>query len=441
MRSKAILLLLVLSAAACHAAGWTKYVAPEGAFSFHYPQGWKVQADEALVQAKSPDGTEDLLVILYPAEGDTARGAAEAVLRSLQEQMPSLRVTQWGEEGKQGEFVRAKIGYTEEGRAFSGDIITVKAAGIAFWFAYSAPENRYSQSRAGAVLEGVMGSFSNDARSAAPEIVIPIVPWERLERNADAFIFVLEFGAGTAFSAARERVVRDEIIRAWADLPAEELAKYDEYPKLMKVILSLKQQELAELQAEIKQSVQEILAQSETSPAIAAIAHQLSESNRALVEGPPALTVSAAEAYAELMGFAEVLAEKPAAGPEHVPDSLTSEIRGQLVKAWGSFSDQDKQAVLGSPALWMSVRMTFRQGTAQEKQAIRNSLVKLAPKPAPKPQAGTASGGGSAAPGSSGSSKPMDWVTHQTLMRMQQTTFNTYMWSRGFSGWTPMGKF
>lgn len=439
MRLKVALLLFVISAAACHAAGWTKYVALEDAFSFHYPQGWKIQADEAIVQAKSPDGAEDLLLILYPAEGKTARAAAEAVLGVLQQQMPSLRVTQWGAEGKQQEFVRGKIAYTEEDRAFTGDIITVTGGGVAFWFAYSAPENRYSQLRAGALLEGMMTSFESDASSAAPEVAIPVVPWERLERNANAFIFVLEFGAGTAFSSARERLVRDEVIKAWADLPAEELAKYDEYPKLMKVILALKQQDLAELQAEIKQSVQEILAEGETSPAIRTIAQQLDESNRALVEGTPPLTASAAEAYAELMGFAEVLAQKPAAGPEHVPDSLTSEIRGQLVKAWGSFSDTDKQAVLGSPALWMAVRVTFRQGTAQEKQEMRNRLVKLAPKPAPKPQ--TASGGGSATSGSSSSGQPMSWAAHQTMLAVQKMTFNSYMWSRGYPGWTRMGKF
>jgi len=26
------------------------------------------------------------------------------------------------------------------------------------------------------------------------------------------------------------------------------------------------------------------------------------------------------------------------------------------------------------------------------------------------------------------------------LAQMKQTTFNTFMWSQGFKGWTPMGK-
>ena len=52
----------------------------------------------------------------------------------------------------------------------------------------------------------------------------------------------------------------------------------------------------------------------------------------------------------------------------------------------------------------------------------------------------TGPGGKPTASGGSATELGRRYLAHQTLMMMQQQTFNTYMWSRGFPGWTPMGK-
>ena len=352
----------------------------------------------------------------------------------LRQGSPSLQVRQWNELGEHGEFAFGALAYTENDRPFLGDMLVAIAQGSALWFGYTAPEADYSRVREKALLDGFINSFEGDAGSKMPAGEIPDLVTARLDRNAKAFIFVLEVYSGIAFTEVQERVISDELVKAWRDLPAADRAQYDKYPAVMKALLVLKQEDLARLQAQMKDGLRQILGESDQTPAIKIIRDQLDKNEQVLVAGKPPLTAAAADAYAELMGFTKALSAKPNAGPEDIPEAVVNQIKPELVASWKGFSDQDKQAVLGTPALWMAVRMTFRQGTAAERQQVRQSLHKLAGQ-AGLSSAGSGNAGHTATAQAAGSA-----AAHQTLMMMQQQTFNTYMWSRGFSGWTPTGK-
>jgi hypothetical protein len=436
VKLRTALLFLLIGTGACQAAAWTKYVAPDKSYSFHYPTGWSVTPGQSTVQIEDPDSGEQLLLIASPAEsGQTAKDIALRLVRLLQQDVPSLQVTQWNDEGETGDFAFGTIAYTQKDKPFLGDVLVALGGGSALWFGYSAPEADYSRLRAKALLDGFISSFEGDAGSKQPEVVIPDLGAARLDRNAKAFIFVLEFGCGTAFTETQEGVVRAEVINAWRQLPAADRAQYDKYPARMKAILVLNQQDMATMQAQLKQSVAEMLAQSDTSPAMKIIRDQVNRSNEVLMTGTPPLTATAADAYAELMGFARAMTAKPAAGPEDISETIVRQARADLLKAWEAFADDDKQAVLSAPALWIAIRMTFRQGTAAEKQQVRASLKKLE-----AAEASPSALGANANTGNVSSELTRRQIQSQTLLMMQQQTFNTYMWSRGFSGWTPMGK-
>lgn len=442
MRHSITLICLLAVGAAGHAAPvWTKFVAPDKSYSFHYPTGWKAGVGDLGIQVDEATTGEQLLALSSKTERDeTARAVTLRIIETLQRVEPSLKLSQWDELGDKGEFALARIAYDEADRPFTGNALVVLSDESALWFSYAAAEADYSRLRAKALLDGFIHSFADGPGSKRPEVAIPELETGRLDRNARAFIFVVEFGCGTAFTEAQEQALRGEVVAAWTKTPAAQRAQYDQYPALMKVILALKQEDLATVQGQIRQSLQEILAESQTSPAIATIRQQMDQSNRALVAGTPPLSAAAADGYAELWAFAEALGKDSTAGPEAISRSVVESTRATLLKGWPAFTDEDKQAVLGAPALWMAVRMTFRQGTAEEKQQVRASLKKLVEAQTSALPAATGPGGKPTASGGSATELGRRYLAHQTLMMMQQQTFNTYMWSRGFPGWTPMGK-
>jgi hypothetical protein len=104
-----------------------------------------------------------------------------------------------------------------------------------------------------------------------------------------------------------------------------------------------------------------------------------------------------------------------------------------LVKEWPKLSKEQRQQVLGTPALWLVLRSQMEQGTAADRQQVRAMLDKLAAAPS-----ALASASGSARPAAHGSGKPMSMTTHSVLMQMQRQTFNTWQWSMGYKS-TMMG--
>ena len=437
MQLRIALVALVVGAGICHADdAWTKYVSPDGAYSFHYPTGWNVQAQGQIVAIDSGDTKEQLLLILAGAEqGQTVKDIAQKFVDGLQGAAPGLKVTKWTDVDKAGKAVYADIAYDQDSEKFLGDMVVLVSGKLAMCFEYSAPAGDFSQLRAKALLLGFAKSFAAKDASTPPDTVIPDLVTGRLDRDARAFVFAIEFGLGTAFSVAEEKTVVDETILEWQGLSPDAQAKFDAYPALMQKILGLSQANLAKVQAAIHDSVVQALEQQGDSPATKILREQLTKANKVVVKGDPPLTASEADAYSELAAFARLFADNPKAGPEDIKAEDVKGFRAQLVKAWPKATVPDKQTVASAPAVWMSMRMTFAQGTAEEKEAVRRQISHMIAY-----QVSLTSSSGSGSGGTSGSGKPMDWATFNCLQAMKQTTFNTYMWSQHYEGWTPAGK-
>jgi hypothetical protein len=378
------------------------------------------------------DTKEQLLLILAGVDqGQTVQDMADKFVQVLQGAAPGLKVTKWTDVDKAGKAVYANIAYDQDDQKYLGDMVVFVSDKLAMCFTYSAPAGDFSQLRAKALLLGFAKSFAGKDASTPPDTVIPDLVTGRLDRDARAFVFVIEFGLGTAFSVAEEKTVVDETILEWQGLSPDAQAKCDAYPGMMQKILGLSQANMAKVQAAIHDSVVQVLQQSGDSPATKVLREQLTKANKVVVKGDPPLTASEADAYAELAAFARLFADNPKAGPEDIKADAVKGYRAQLVKAWPKATAPDKQTVASAPAVWMSMRMTFQQGTADEKEAVRRQISHMI--------AYQVSLSSSSSGGTSGGAKPMDWATFNCLQAMKQTTFNTYMWAH-YSGWTPMGK-
>lgn len=424
-------LLLIVLGSVVHAAGWTKFIAADKSFSFHYPEGWKTKSDGSVIEITGQSADEQLLVIALPFNPlDSARQHAENMLGMLKQQMPDLKAMSWGS-GNAGATITCEVAYTEGGKPFRGDVLVVKSAKDAAWFSYSAPALGYSRARAAALLEGLVQSISAGEGSVAPAAAPP----SPLEPKARAFVFVLEFSLGFPFTAQQERLVLDELLSGWSTASAEELQKYDAYPAYARAITALDRKQVAALQQQLGQTIHEWLNTApKTDPVVAMIHKQLAEKGKTLVTGTPPLTVMAARAYSELKTYSELLQCEPGATADQIDAGIVAEMQKALVKEWPRLSKEQRQQVLGTPALWLVLRSQMEQGTAADRQQVRAMLDKLAaaPPPAPEPSAGPTK------PSAHGSGKLMSMTTHSVLMQMQQQTFNTWQWSMGYKS-TMMG--
>lgn len=437
------MLLMCLLVGAAQAALWTKYVTPTKSFSFHHPAGWKLLVQDNIIEVSNPNTNEQLLILALPVEaGKDARAVAETAVKMLQTGMPDLKVNKWyaGDD----DVAMLQTGYTDAGKPFLAQVEVLRQPNLAYWFSYSAPTSDYATTRAVALLQGMIGSIASGPDSKLPDLVAPPLAGAKLQRNAEAFVFMLEFVCGTAFGAAEEQAIVHDVLAGWRELPADEQSKFDNYHAIKLAIMSMNQKQLAELRLELQKELAPLLQQDAQDPTLKIIRQRLSDSHKTLVAGEPPLTEVAARSYAELVSYATLLQSRPKALPADVPAAEVATLKARLVQAWPQFTAQDKEAVLGTPAIWMSTREIALDGSGEEKSRLRGDLKKLALAPEqPKPAATT---GGTAAkpsgkPGNLSQQLNNNWIQHNTLMMMKQQTFNTYMWSRGYSGWTPMGKF
>lgn len=427
-------LLLALPAAA---AGWSKFLAADMSFSFHYPSGWTAVASGSVIEVNSPQGEEQLLLIALPFERTkTPRQLTETMLGLLRRQAPNLQASGWSEGGG-GSSIVAEFAYADKGRDFRGELLTVKGSDSAMWFSYLAPAAGYSRARALALLQGLTGSLTTGTGSLPPGAPPP----SRLEDTARAFIFVLEFSLGCPFTAQQERLVLDQLLDGWSRASAAELKPYEAYPGYVKAILRLNQKQVAAMQQELQKTTREWLETSpQEDPAVAMIQAQLAMKGRALVAGTPPLTLMAARAYSELMAYAELLQREPAATPGQVPAAEIEAIRAALITQWPKLSTQQREQVAGTPGLWMVLRTQLDQGTAEDRQEVRRMLAKLAPAPSGggQPAGGAKPAAGTSAKPSGGASPADLMLRHNVLMNIQQQTFNHWQWCMGYKS-TPFG--
>jgi hypothetical protein len=255
-----------------------------------------------------------------------------------------------------------------------------------------------------------------------------------IERNAHAFLFVLEFALGAPFTGGQEEIVLAELRKGWKTKSEQELRKYDAYPKIVEAITrATDRKALEDLRQELEKTIREWLAESERSdPAVAVIFAQLKEKGKVLIPGNPPLTVMAAAAYSEIYAYSELLQKVPSALPDRVSPAVVAEIKSQLLKAWNGFTAGERGQVASTPGLWVSMRSVLQYGNPADQDEIRAELGKIA---APVEQARKP---GSTTPPrerpGSGKINPVgEAIKHTALLNIKQIVFRNYMYSRGFS--------
>lgn len=264
--------------------------------------------------------------------------------------------------------------------------------------------------------------------SAAPAV-------EKLENNAQAFLFVLEFGLGSPFTAAQEKVILDELLAGWKTKTETELQQFDAYPRIVELIMTMNAKDLDALRKELEASVREWLDGSPAGdPAVIAVRAQLEQKGKVVIPGDLPLTEMVVSAYSEMVAFARLLRQDPDASWDDIERGSVAGLRREILSAWREFGPEDRKNLNTAPALWITWRKAFLYGTSEERDRVRKNLLRLAAAPEEK--------GGR--PSSGGSSISQEMVRQRAysylLAQMKQTTFNTFMWSQGFKGWTPMGK-
>jgi len=426
------ILMLLVPALAQAAPTWQKFISPDKTFSFHYPQGWKVQAKESTIEITNASSDEQLLVVALPYDKaktptDSAKFLIEAIRTSSS---PDIAVANWeSNQATRDSTVACRVTYTDSGRKFQSEVLVIKddSSGQVMWFSFSGPEAGYSRSRALAILQGLVSSLAKGTGSTPPEVSMPAASGT-LELNARAFMFVLEFALGAPLTEGQEETVLIELRRGWGSRPAEDLKKYDAYPKIVESIThATDRAALEDLRRKLEASTREWIETSDRSDsAVALITGVLKEKGKVLIPGDPALTVMAADSYSELYAYSELLARIPNAGPDQVSPSVVTEIKSQLLKAWSGFTPEQRGQVASTPGLWVSIRSVLRYAPSVDQTKVRAQLVKIA---APAESSEEPSSGGS---GSGKSSIVSNMVKHQVLMNINQLTFNHYLYCHGF---------
>ena len=442
MKYRTVLLILFVLVTPAFAQTWEKYVAPDGSFSFVYPKGWKVSQNESFVEITNGAKDEQLLIVAIPFDAaKTPRQLAEGMITIFRSAMPDMTASEW-KTTPAAVLFRAK--YTNEGKKYDAHVIVVKDADSnqALWFSFSGLLSDYDAARAVEVLQKVVASVSVGAAAVSPDRATADKGTRSgsqdgaLERNAKAFLFVLEFALGAPLTAGQEKVILEELESGWRTSPAEDLRKYDQYPLIVQGIMKAGQTDLEKLRSELESSVREWIQDFRgKSESVRIIETELKRRGRVLADGQPPLTEMAASAYSEIMAFSELLQRDGTAGVDQIPDATVVEIRQQLKSQWSTLAQADRDSIATSPGLWLCLRTLLNHGSDSEQEKTRTQIRRLSGSEA------RSAGGGQGRQGSdTGRKLAEQMVTHSVLMNIQQQTFNSYMWSRGFNYHPTYGK-
>ena len=408
---------------------WSKYVAPDQSYSFHYPSGWKVGSDDSVVGAENSTTDEQLMMVMIPfVQSKSPQDLANGFLAMLKNVNPNIRAYNWRSQPESADvMVIFDLADINNGKNYSGFGLVVKSDQQATWFSYFAPMSDYHQVRGYSILQGFIGSLASGSASAAPKINYSVEVSEQIDRNSKAFMFVLEFALGAPFTQNQEAVILDELKDSWRCMSKEELQKYDQYPTLVQTILKMGQKDLEKLRADLEKSIREWIDETDQSDQVVKIINgQLKSRGKVVIEGKPPLTEMSLTAYSEIIAYSRLLQLDSKAKPEQITQESVNEIKQQVKAVWKSFSLTDRQDIATAPGLWVCLRMQLQNGSQAEQDKIRGNLKKLE---AVTHNIGTNNSANTETNSSTGSGtqKPMEMTAHWCLMQMKQQTFNTYM--------------
>jgi hypothetical protein len=269
-------------------------------------------------------------------------------------------------------------------------------------------------------------------RRAAPPLNAADAELDRVRRS---FLFVLEFALGAPFTAAQERLILGQFSPGWwAAKSEDEKEAFGRYPKVVAWIMGAGQQDLEEMRKTLEETTREWMkASPQSDPVVGMIRARLGERGRTIVAGEPPLTEMAAAAFCELYAYSRLLRRDGSALPDQLGDEALAGVRGELLRAWPGFSAAERGQVAAAPGLWLVLRTLVVHGDAAQRETARRRLLSVAAGDGP-------AGQGQARPGNKGGDAVNNMLKHNVLMNIQQQTFNSYMWSRGFNYQPASGK-
>lgn len=441
---KIVTLIIIVSMLFCSTIGsaastglWEKHTQDDGNFSFYYPSGWKVGLTESAVIINGENTNEQLIMVMIPYDKDkNPTDLAKDFLVMMNNNNSNLKASNWqmnlGASNGQASFDLTDVIGEKQ---YKGSGIVIKDSQQAIWFSYIGPTIGYSRDRGLGLLQGFIGSIASGSNSENPKVIYDHSLTTKIDTNAKGFMFVLEFALGAPFTASQERIILDELKSGWRLYSEEELSVYDQYPLIAKRILTMDQNSLNELRIELEGAIIQWLDEnSDSDKAVIVINEQLRTRGKEAIVGNPPLTEMSLTAYSEIIAFSRLLKQDSKATLEQISQDSVKEIKEQVKYSWSSLTTKEQEQIASSPGLWVCLRTLINNGSINEQKTIRDSLIKLTPDRqtskdntiSENPQSINNNGA------SVNKSKPMDMTSHNVMLNMNNMTFNSYRWSRGF---------
>lgn len=417
---------------------WVKYTMADGSFSFHYPQGWKIDATESAVLINNAKTDEQLIMAMIPYDKDKSpTDLAKDFIILLNSNNPNVKASNLQmNPNKSNSQITFDITDEIDEKQYNGSGMVIKDSQQAIWFSYITPASYYSRDRGLGLLQGFITSISSGSSSKDPKVIYDCDLTNKIDANAKGFMFILEFALEAPLTATQERIILDELKSGWRLCTENELSGYDQYPLLAKSILTMEQKSLNELRIELEDSIMEWLEESpDTDESVKIIKEQLKTRGKEVIAGNPPLTEMSLTAYSEIIAYSRLLKQNPKAMPDEISQDSVNKIKNQVKDSWKTFTAKEKEQIATSPGLWVCLRTLISNGSIQEQDKVRSNLVKLTPDMYTikdnKQHEEIQNTKGNETYDSE--DKPMSMIKHNTLMNIKEMTFNTYMWSRGFN--------
>lgn len=412
---------------------WSKYVSKDKSYSFHYPSGWTVTEYDSMIVIENSKSNEQMMMVMLPYDNQkTPKQLASSFISSIKVANPNIKASNWHSlSDSLGEHIVFDLSDKIESKVHLGQGLVIKEMGQAIWFSYFAPEADYYQIRGYSIMEGFIGSMASGSTSVAPQIDYTVDVAANIDKNAKGFMFVLEFALGAPLTKSQEDVIIKELKSGWRYLSKEELAAYDEYPMLVKSIMKAKQKDMEKLRSSLEEMIKEWLEETDQNdPSVKIINSTLGKREKVIVKGEPPLTEMSLQAYSEIIAYSKLLQKSSTASPDKITKKSVDSVKKQVKEVWKNLSNEDKEDIATAPGLWVCLRSQYRFGTKKQQKEIRDSIKKIEEaKVVPKESSSKTDSG-----------EPMSMAAHWSMMQIQQMTFNTYMWSRGFNYLPATGK-
>ncbi|MFW5868853.1 MAG: hypothetical protein ACOCX2_13605 [Armatimonadota bacterium] len=417
--------LLCISTVAS-ADGWQKFVSADGTFSFHHPAGWSATEQPSSVIVESGDGRQISLLALPYQPGQSAEVHARRMMGLLAAGHPGPTADNW--HADEDDLAYAEVSFTEDGVAQAGDVLVMRDTGSqqALWFGFSAPAAEYDRRAALEMLQAVMGSVASGSGSQPPTAASTLTAEE--QQIVTAFVFTLEFALGQPLDYESEQIIARELARGLAER-GESFDDLSMYPSLARQIMTLDNDRLDELQRDLHGVLTEWLNENDPDdPAVGIVRERMDTRREVVAEADLLLSATAAQAYAELVTFSEVLNRNPQARLDQIPLATVREVRAQLIAQWPNLTSEQRAEVITAPDLWGVLRHATLLGDDAEAQQARSTIAGITGDPvAPTGETEDIR-----------TQMTRNFVVQETLRLAQQTTFNTWRWSMGYCA-GPMG--